>query len=106
MKGEKFVGMLDNHARVINSQARLLGRLQDAIAYLGTRESAEQAVKTAGRFSMLWVPLREVFLPGSYKKAVDAAQRALLAPQPAPAQEPKIDIKPAPEAAQAAGKAQ
>ena len=105
MKGEVFVGMINNHAKVINAQGDTMNAQgakitthQQALAYISTRQKAEEQVKTAGRFSMLWTPLREVFIPGSFKAAVDAAQKALLAP-PAPvkAAESKIDIKPVQE---------
>lgn len=84
MKGEKFVTMLNNHAHVINAHARQLDRHQATLAALVTRDNAREQVLTASRFSMLVVGLREVFLPGTYKKAVDAAQKALLAASEGP----------------------
>lgn len=85
MKGEKFISMLNNHALVINRQARTLERLQAAISYHTTREKAVEQVLSGGRWSFFRVALREMRAPGAFVKAVDAAQRALLTPEPAAA---------------------
>jgi hypothetical protein len=89
MKGETFVGMLKNHAEVINNHAARLDKTAQALAYLSTRRLAEEQAR-AGRFALVWIPLREMFRPGSFMKAVEALQQALLNPQ-APA---KVEVKP------------
>jgi hypothetical protein len=90
MKGEVFIGKLQNHAVVINKHAAMLNQHQQGVAYLSTRMDAAEQVLTASRWSFLRVALREVFRPGSFLKALDEAQQALLAPLPAKkAQEPK-----------------
>lgn len=99
MRDGTLIPLLNNHGEIINAHAGQLGTHQQALAYLSTRQKAEEQVRTANRFSLLWTPLREVFAPGSFKAAVDAAQKALLNPpapiRPHPA---KIEVKPVTEA--------
>lgn len=82
MKGETFVGMLKTHAEVINNHAARLDKNTQAMAYLSTRRLAEEQA-LSGRFARLWIPLREMILPGSFLKDVEAHQKALLNPAPA-----------------------
>jgi hypothetical protein len=103
MKGEKFIAMLNNHAQVINHQGDKLERLTKAAAWLTTRKQAEAAQLT-GRFSLVWITLREIFSPGAYNRAVDAAHKALLAPKPPAGQDTARAIKAQPAAAAAPAK--
>lgn len=91
MKGETFIGMLKTHAAAINNHAARLDKTSQALAYLSTRRLAEEQAR-AGRFAMVWLPLREMILPGSFLKDVEARQQAMLNPQAAPG---KVEVKPA-----------
>lgn len=77
MRGEGiFLNMLHN-------QAAKVTKVSQVSVYQATRAKATEQVLCRGRFSMLWIPLREIFQPGAFLQDVEIRQRQLLNPMQA-----------------------